>query len=258
LFTGSTAAGKVPECEALNQALANGILQHCSKPVRFVPAEQLPAVAYEKHIFHSGEVSTREDNWHDLFNALVWARFPRIKLALNAQHVEQVNQGHEVNRGPVRDALTLFDECGVIVIGDQPSALQAMAMRDWRQLFCTHRAAWQSNLRVFVLGHALLEKFLEPYKAITAQVLIFQCGTEFFRLDDAAQAERVDTLLARQIAAGMRLRSTGELSPLPLMGIPGWWPDGPQDEAFYADQQVFREAPAGFRPATIHPLEAVS
>ena len=35
------------------------------------------------------------------------------------------------------------------------------------------------------------------------------------------------------------LDTTNGLSPLPLMGVPGWWGGG-QDEAFYADKDVFR------------------
>ena len=32
----------------------------------------------------------RADNWHDLFNVLVWCTFPRAKAALNACHVREM------------------------------------------------------------------------------------------------------------------------------------------------------------------------
>ena len=32
--------------------------------------------------------------------------------------------------------------------------------------------------------------------------------------------------------------STSAFTPLPVLGVPGWWPE--QDEAFYLDQTVFR------------------
>ena len=230
------------------------ILQKIGKPIRFVPAEQLPAVAYEEHISQTGEISTRADNWHDLFSALAWVRFPRIKAAMNARHFAEIQRGNSVTRGPVRDALTLFDECGVIVVGDQHAPLQVLAERNWQQLFREHRSSWQYNLRVFVVGHALLERFLKPYKAITAQVMIFQAKTDFLQQADERQAEQLDKLLATQIQTGLSLRSSAELSPLPLMGIPGWWSGGPQDEDFYVDEQVFRRPVSDSSPAVVYPL----
>jgi hypothetical protein len=32
--------------------------------------------------------------------------------------------------------------------------------------------------------------------------------------------------------------STAGFTPLPVLGVPGWWPD--QDDAFYLDHTVFR------------------
>lgn len=245
----------LPDCDALNRVLAGRITEQSGKLVRFVPAEQLPAIAYEEHIFSTGEISTRQDNWHDVFNALAWGRFPCIKAAMNARHHGEIQQGRSTDRGPVRDALTLFDECGVIVVGDDEQALRALAQRDWNQLFCERRPAWQANLRVFILGHALLEKFLNPYKALTAQVLIFRSRPEFLQQEDSTQAGQLDRILATRISSGQTLCSSAELSPLPLMGIPGWWQDEVQDEAFYADRKVFRAPPPGFIPAAVHPLE---
>ena len=248
----------LPDCDALNRVLAGRITELSGKPLRFVPAAQLPAIAYEEHIYRTGEISTRQDNWHDVFNALSWGLFPRIKAAMNARHHGEIQHGNSTERGPVRDALTLFDECGVIVVGDGKQALHALAQRDWRQLFWECRPAWRENLRVFILGHALLEKFLNPYKALTAQVMIFQSRPDFLQQEDSRQAGQLDQVLAAGISSGQYLCSSAELSPLPLMGIPGWWRDAPQDEEFYADRQVFRAPPPGCIPAAIHTLEAQS
>jgi hypothetical protein len=244
----------LPDAVELNNLLGQQILQKAGRSIRFVSSDQLPNVNYEEHIFRTGEVSTRVNNWHDLFNALAWARFPHIKTAMNASHMAEIQRGNTAGRGPVRDALTLFDECGAIVVGHQREPLRALAERNWQQLFCDHRSAWLRNLQVFVLGHALLEKFLNPYKAISAQVLIFQVEAGFLQQDDDLQAEQIDRQLAAQIQAGCRLRCSAELSPLPLMGIPGWWPLGMQDEGFYRDTRVFRPPPEGFERVDIHSL----
>ena len=74
---------------------------------------------YEPRCYLTGEVQTRANNWHDLFNALVWLTFPKTKAVLNARHyhaltVEEIASGS--HRGAVRDVNTLLDESGVIVV----------------------------------------------------------------------------------------------------------------------------------------------
>ena len=44
---------------------------------RFIHAHPAAtAIEYESRIAETGEIATRENNWHDLFNALVWLSFP--------------------------------------------------------------------------------------------------------------------------------------------------------------------------------------
>ncbi len=71
-------------------------------------------------------------------------------------------------RGALRDALTLFDENAAVL--QAPSDLtDALRRRDWHTLFVTQRAQWHAA-HLVVFGHALLEKLLQPRKAITAHV----------------------------------------------------------------------------------------
>ena len=53
--------------------------------------------------------------------------------------------------------------------------------------------------------------------------------------EDANVCQRADITIARQIAQGL---STADFSPLPVLGVPGWWPN--QDQTFYQDLTVFR------------------
>ncbi len=189
-------------------------------PVHFVAANALPAgEAYEAFIARTGCVPTR-DNLHDHFNRLIWHRHPRIKQRLNElQAAEIASHGVAATRGAVRDALTLFDENGALWL-DAPALLaQALAARDWHALFITHRALWQQQRRFEVFGHALLEQLATaPRKGLTAHVLL---------------ADPL-TLSPAQWAAKPFL-------PLPVLGIPGWWPAN-EEPAFYDDGQVFRPA----------------
>lgn len=192
--------------------------------VHFVPQALLPTgQAYETFIAASGQVPTR-DNLHDAFNGLVWLLQPLLKRRLNALHAAAIaEQGVGARRGPLRDALTLFDENGAWLLAS--AGLQA-ALRsgDWQGLFVDQAPAWASA-ELVVVGHALLEKLATaPRKALTAHVW----------LDDPAGAS----------AADWRRKPW---HPLPLAGIPGWWP-APQDAAFYADAAVFRP-PKALRPA---------
>lgn len=225
--------GLFPSADALTRLLPPAAVNRNGRTLRFRAASDLPGVPYEQHIFETGEIPTRENNWHDLFNALVWSRLPHLKAAMNALHHAHLEAGGEGRRGKVRDALTLLDESGVIVTSGETGLMDALARRDWAAAFLRHREAWAGEVSVLVCGHAILEKFLDPYKALTAHAL-------YLRSAAPLPAAELDHALADALLDGGLLRSTADLSPLPLMGIPGWWTGGPQDSGFYADTSVFR------------------
>ena len=83
------------DCNALLSALQPAIAVSSGQPLRFVPQEygKLPFEAqYEPRCYLKGEVPTREDNWHDLLNALVWLVFPKAKAAINKRHFLATDQ----------------------------------------------------------------------------------------------------------------------------------------------------------------------
>lgn len=217
-------------------------------PVHFVPQRSLPpGEAYEAFIRRTGQVPTR-NNLHDLFNGLVWQRFPRTKARLNVwQAAEIARQGVGAVRGPVRDAITVFDENGALLLAP-PALWQALLARDWHALFVTHRPLWaQATLVLF--GHALMEQLVVPRKNITAHVLVEQFTSDFE--DFAAVGQNLgapDGLAALDAALATRLtpeRLAGKpFTPLPVLGVPGWWPDN-ADPGFYADTSVFRPKRTG-------------
>lgn len=197
-------------------------------PIRFVPQAQLPpGAAYEQFIFDTGCVPTR-GNLHDFFNGLVWQRFGRTKKHLNQlQAGVMAEQGVRPVRGPLRDACTLLDESGALLQAP-PALWQALLARDWQALFVQHRALWGSA-RVTLFGHAVMEQLVHPRKGITAHVLI---------TFDAINSEvDRDLNLAEQLEAAWL--AAKPFAPLPLLGIPGWWP-GNEASGFYDDAAVFR------------------
>ena len=141
------------------------------QPQCFVAQQSLPSgEPYEAFIARTGCVPTRE-NAHDLFNGLAWLVHPALKARLNALQVEQLERaGVGAVRGVVRDALTLFDE-NAAWLQAPASLIDALRRRDWPTLFVARRALW-TEARLELFGHALLEKLLQPRKAITAHVWV--------------------------------------------------------------------------------------
>jgi len=243
----------MPSPEQLRALLPRDTVSGAGKPLRFVAAGHLPGVSYEQHIFETGEVSTREQHWHDLFNALVWCRLPRLKAAMNALHYAHLEEQADGRRGPQRDALTLLDESGAIVVSRSRAVLEALRRRDWQHAFVDLQKSWAGDSRVVICGHALLEKLLAPYPSITAHVLLVHSESYPPNPSPDSFLRWLDQVLAEWLHDGL-CRKPADLSPLPLMGIPRWWTLGAQDAAFYADRAVFRPPLEDYLPAAIHPL----
>ncbi len=215
-------AAGLPNCGALNLA--------GPAPVRFVPQSALPeGTAYEQFIFDTGCVPTRE-NLHDFFNGLVWLQFPHTKKRLNQlQAGALAAHGVGTVRGPLRDALTLFDENGALLAA--PELLwQALAARDWQRLFIGLRPLW-AEARLLLFGHALLEKLVSPRKPITAHVYRAPAALKNVAIHE------VDGWLAQAVTP--EAWAGKPFVPLPVLGVPGWWDPNTQP-GFYDDLQVFR------------------
>ncbi len=212
-------AAGTPQPQALSEAA-------CA-PVRFVPQSALPeGLAYEAFIRDSGQVPTRE-GLHDFFNALCWMHFPQAKAQLNRlQAAEIARDGVRARRGPVRDAVTVFDENALLI--QAPDAIwQALTEHHWHEALLAQRSAW-AQVRLWVFGHAMLEKLVRPYTSITAHL---------WRVPEGLGGAGLDAWLAQDLAPAKL--ATKPFSPLPVLGVPGWWPANAAP-GFYDDAEVFR------------------
>jgi hypothetical protein len=138
-------------------------------PVRFVPAaprarrgrrlgasERYDALITERRI-----VPTRRGSWHDLLNALVWATFPRAKLALHArQHrviTSRIGPDLRLPGGRTRDqdAVAMLDEGGVVLPRqgvDTPSPI-VFGHAIYERLVCDGRVTlWAAAIRAPIDG----------------------------------------------------------------------------------------------------------
>ncbi|MEK7437626.1 MAG: DUF3025 domain-containing protein [Pseudomonadota bacterium] len=209
-------------------------------PVEFVPQEGKSEEPYETRVYTRGKVLTRSNNWHDLFNALVWISFPRSKAALNRHHYKEmlVHLGAG-KRGTPRDVLTLFDEGGVIVTCGEPELGTLLREFKWKTLFWQRREEVVATMRFYVFGHSIYEKALQPYKGITAKTVIFDVPARELERPLQQQLATLDARLAKYFGEPQALAATEAYAPLPVLGIPGWDADN-ADERYYDDTQHFR------------------
>lgn len=106
LFAGCAA---FPSPEAVDEALS------ARAGVRFVRQHPREKALYDARIVNEGVVPTRAGSWHDFLNALVWATFPRAKLALHRRQHAIVVPGAP-RRTTEGDALAMLDEGGVLCL----------------------------------------------------------------------------------------------------------------------------------------------
>lgn len=239
-----------PAMDAFNVLLSEripAITVHSGHALRFVPqatGKQGFESQYEPRCYLTGEVQTRAENWHDLLNALVWLTFPKAKAAINRRHYQALQQPRRTDsrsqRGAVRDTNTLMDESGVIVACADKQLAQLLRDFQWRELFWQRRAEVRQHMGFYLFGHGLYEKALQPYTGITGQGFILEVDAEFFTWPHDLQLAHLDELMATFWSDAENCRSTRELSPVPLLGVPGWCEEN--NEAGYYDNTAY------FRP----------
>lgn len=247
-FSSALAGGSWPGREQLQELFDIADLRTASER-RLRLVEPWGADGYEWRIFERGELEFREGNWHDLFNALTWLVFPKSKAALNARHHAALSGDSACGphrRGAVRDALTLFDESGVIVASADPGMLQMIREFLWKPLFWEHRDAVMSRMHFLPFGHALCEKALTPYVGMTGHGLLLEIDSGFSVLPPAERIARIDRQVAQLLGDPGFLSGPRDLSPVPVLGVPGWHA-GNEDAEFYDDSRYFR--PGRGRPA---------
>ena len=244
--------GLQQQADSLQQSLpqTKPALNNQAQTLRFVSQEALPeGEAYESFIATTGNIPTR-DNLHDLFNGSIWLTFPKTKALLNYYHMLEIDQqGIGSSRGRVRDTITVFDENGAVLVTSEPRIGEALIDFDWQASLVEPRAQWESpkqldgnaQAAVYIFGHALLEKLLQPRKALCAHSIVIYVTQDFFALSlaericylDQKVADYMDALLSQSDVTARKL------SPLPILGVPHFWAEN-ATPSFYEDSQVFR------------------
>ena len=242
-------AAGVPDLSSLNEAARErGLVTGDGVALNFIvpPAD---APGYEEQAFLTGAIATRPDNRHDLFNALIWLAFPQTKAALNRRHVAALKRSRKQGidqRGPLRDALTQFDECGVIVAGSSPELWQSLCAHRWREVFVLRRAELLHTTRFLVFGHASHDALAAPFAGLCGKALFIDIDQSWLELPAAEQLASLDAKLAALFNGNDF--SPRDWQPLPLLGIPGATVDNERPD-YYDDARQFRP-PRTMRPGS--------
>jgi hypothetical protein len=195
---------------------------------------------YEQIIYETGRIPTREQSWHDLFGALIWCLFPKTKALLNQRHIHEINQYGLKQRSKHRNALTLFDECGVVLAITNESVQAQLRAHKWHSVFIDNRKEWGTNIHPFIFGHANYEMLTQPFIGLTGKALCIIVDSGFAELSLAEQYAVLDEKLYVQITEQAVLNDNQQMSPLPLLGVPNWYDDN-NNPQFYDNTNYFRK-----------------
>ena len=204
----------------------------------FIPpaAQRLSAIDFERRVVDHHELIVRPDNLHDLLNALVWLTFPKTKRAISEAHVALGVNADGKTRPRRRDVLTLFDESGIIILSENHNLHTMNQQHQWRELFITHRADFIQQTRPILFGHGAMEQLgnqlPQVHRGLTVKAL-------WLPLPVSTTLAQLDGYLAERVASGERLNEHERSTPMPVLGLPGWFAENEVPDC-YDDESVFR------------------
>jgi hypothetical protein len=172
-------------------------------------------------------VPTRLNDWHDLFNALVFPSFPRSKHALHARQLEQqelrlaaIVRGEQQPgvRTRAQDTLTLFDEGGCVVMAER-STLEHLRALDVPAFQAA--LASESGILIAPFGHAVFEHMVEGLRCPGTLACLLELEPGAARGGTPRETvSLVDRGLAEALGDPSRFGSPHELHRLELADLP--------------------------------------
>lgn len=231
------------------------ILDELPDPIKTLSGETLKIVEqdgkpghfhqhYAPRIYLTGEIQTRTENWHDFFQFLTWFMFPKTKAVINSIHVPSAQARIDNNvdlgrRSPIENMLSLFDEGGAVILCSDDSLLTLIRDFKWKELFWKRRDELSDKLQLVTFGHALYEKGLSPYVGMTANCILLHVDEEVLQKTNQQQLTYIDKALEELFTQGEPYQKPKDLSPFPLLGLPGW-DIGNELESYYDNERYFR------------------
>lgn len=217
------------------------------QPLKIVAQGAKPISFEEKYaprIYLKGELQTRTENWHDFFQIITWRLFPKSKAIINQrqyfaslQHSTK-DPGH-TGRSSIENLLSLFDECGAVIICSDPKLSALGKGFEWKQLFWENKSTLKNCFSCVIFGHALYEKLFNPYIGMTANSIYIECEPDYFKMPLGEQIRYIDNELSNRLANETLYRQPSDLFPFPILGMPGWYQNNDRED-FYDNSNYFR------------------
>jgi hypothetical protein len=206
------------------------------------------AGGYERHVAQLRAVPTRPAVWHDFFNMVVWAHFPKLRWALNSLHVDPTVGPKDPRNGraPAQNLAASFDESGMVVLSTRRSLLEELRALRFKSVFWQRRAELLETTRFWLVGHGALESLLARPPGLIARALLLPVSSLPSAESSDALRFEIDARIAATIHGWRSTRTV--LDPIPLLGIPGYTDNDAAD--FYDDLRNIRFEPISRRPAT--------
>jgi len=140
----------------------------------------------------------------------------------------------------------------VVILSSDESLLDHIRHFEWKKLFWQRRDELGRNLRCVTFGHAMYEKGLKPYIGMTANAILLHVDQAVIDMSLNEQLSWIDEKLAGIFDEGSRYTQPKDLSPFPILGMPGWIDENAAKE-FYDNTQYFRPGRAGCREESSSP-----
>jgi hypothetical protein len=135
-----------------------------------------------------------------------------------------------------------------VVLCADPTLSELLRGFAWKELFWQRRADVRRAMRFIVLGHALYEKALAPFVGMTGKALLFDVEAAVLAREPVRLLADADRLTALHVLDPARMLQPAELAPLPVLGVPGWWPEN-ETASFYDNADYFRPGRSRRAPA---------
>jgi hypothetical protein len=136
----------------------------------------------------------------------------------------------------------------VVVLSGDHALSELLRAFAWKELFWRRREEVRRAMRFLVFGHALYEKALAPFVGMTGKALVFDVDAAVLPREPLRLLTEADRLTALHAWNPACMLGPVELAPLPVLGVPGWWPDN-EVQSFYDNSDYFRPGRTRHAPA---------
>jgi hypothetical protein len=88
--------------------------------------------------------------------------------------------------------------------------------------------------KAVIFGHAMYESLLNPFIGLTAKFIPIEVPQNVITESTSLHLTDIDRRLLRYLSDW---QFSTKMSPLPILGVPGWYPN--QGQSFYQNTQYF-------------------